>query len=400
MRIAPRRSDRRHDRRRGATLLAVIVVLFSLLGMAAAVLSTTLYQHGNVRGTYERERAYEVARAGIDLALFELRADTDVDGGGVGVATGASLGGEYTVTVDPPFVGPGQYILRARGEYGVQATGVEFVVGPDVEPGYGLFASDSLEMSGSFGADSYRSLDGSYASQVVGDHAGESGVLGSNGDIEAGGGTIWGDARPGPGMQVLGDPSNVTGSTAPMGAPVTFSPYVYSPAIASGGSWNGPGALATGSYRFDDLTVSGGGVLTLTGDVTIYVDGDLTLSGGSALELAPGATLTLHHGPGKLVVSGGGIINPDENPQSVEILSSTSDKIELSGGSSFYGQVYAPDSQFVSSGGSHLYGAVVSRTAKCSGGGQMHHDLSLSTGGGTGFEVLSARPIPSDEVVP
>lgn len=375
-------------------MLSILFLALILAGLSSALVSTSLHRQGSARALHEQRRAYERASTGIAVALFELRANDDIGADGIGNASGTIGGGTYAATITPAFAGPGRYTLQSFGDYGPASDGIEFVVSTVSTLDYGLFGRDGITMSGSFSVDSYDSSIGSYASQFGVDHAGDQGHVASNGDIDAGGGIVYGNATPGPGFDVL-NPSNVTGSTAPATSPNVPDPYVYAPPIAASGDWSGSGTITAGTYRYGMLTLSGGSVLTIDGDVTLYVDGKFTASGSSSVVLTAGARLTVHHGAEDFTVSGGGIVNPDQRPGDVSIWSASVTKITLSGGSDYHGLVYAPDAQFVSSGGSELYGAIVARSATLSGDGRLHFDTSLSAGGGGGgnFVVEAARRV-------
>lgn len=389
------RSTTNRDRR-GSALTAVLLILVVLAGMCAAVVSTSLLRQGAARSMHEQERAFQAAMTGLDIAVYEIQEGVDLDSNGIGNAVGDVGGEAYAVTIDPAFSGGGEYTLQAAGQFGPSRQGIEVVIAADDSFPFGVFARDGINMSGGFSVDSYNSSAGTYASQVSGSHAGDEGNLGSNGDIKAGGGIVYGDATPGPGFQVTGDPSNVMGSTAPATTPFHPDPYVYSPPIASSGDWSGPGTITAGTYRFDEFNVSGGNTVVISGDVTLYVDDKFTSSGGSILQVQPGASLVIHHGSSDFKVSGGGVVNESQEPGNVQLFSATEKKVELSGGSDFYGLLYAPEAEFVASGSSQLFGRFIAASAKfSSGGGRLHVDTSLSVGGGggDGFNVKSARRI-------
>lgn len=373
----------------GSALVAALFIVMVLLGMSSALLSTSFFRQSAARAATARERAYENALTGLAVALFEIRQDLDTGGDGVGAASGSLAGGAYRITISPVFAGPGEYTLTASGSCGGVSQAMEVVVAPESAVGFGLFGRDGISMSGSFSVDSYDSTLGSYASQVGVDHAGDEGHIASNGNIVAGGGIIHGNATPGPGFTVS-SPGNVTGATAPAAEPVTMPPYVYSPPIASMGIWSGTGTISTGTYRYTTLTLSGGSILTISGDVTLYVDDKFTASGSSIIDVLPGGSLTIHHGANDFTVSGGGIVNRDQDPSKMTLYSASLKKFTLSGGSDFHGLVYAPETQFVASGGSDLYGVIVARTATLSAAGHLHFDTSLGTGSGSAGFVVKA----------
>jgi type II secretory pathway pseudopilin PulG len=386
--------------RQGSVLVLVLIVAVAVCGMSAALVSTSIYRQSAARAEHERERAFGAAMSGLDVALYELQERTDLGGDGIGAVTGATEGCEWTVNVTPEFTGAGEYTLHATGRHGPMSEGIELVVSDEAPLRYGLFGRDSVTTTGGFGTDSYDSSTGTYASQVVGDHAGDLGSISSNGDITVSQGMIHGDATPGPGSQVLGSAENVTGSTAPGLRPLRFPSYEYAPEIPTSGPWNGAGTLTSGAYRFSSLNLRGGSVLVIEGDVSLSVDVDLVSSGDSRIVVTPGSSLSIAHGTGRFVLTGGGIVNESQAPSQVTVSSATTRRVEISGGSHFYGVVYAPDSEFVSNGGTHFYGAIIGDSIKANGNGGLHFDqsLDLRIGGTEVFTIRSTRRIAAEDV--
>lgn len=392
MKVRPRNTP---GTRRGSTLVLVLLTVVALAGISAAMVTTSLFRFGSARGIHEADRAFQAATTGLDMGLFELQEGADPQGGEVGAAAGTVMGADYTVTVTPPFIGPGEYTLRASGRYGPIGRGIEIVVSSDSRYGFGIFARDGLMLNGAFRTDSYDSTLGSYSSQVFGDHARENGALGSNWNIIANAEEIYGDATPGPTYQVLGDPSDVTGSTAPALFEVTTRPVPYSASGVSLGDLTGSANLPSGSYRYDNLFYADDEVLTINGDVTLYVDHDFRITGEAKLQLNPGSSLTLVHGDGKFTLAGNGAVNKDGSPGEMTIISSTTETMKFAGTTSFYGNVYAPEANLALVGDQDLYGAFVVRRAVQNGSGMLHFDESLRIPAGVAppFRVRSAYQV-------
>ena len=391
------RRERFCSSKSGSALLPVLLAMIAMAGMGAAVISTSLYRQSAARSVHEQERAFQAAMSGIDLALYEMQEGLDVDSGGVGNTAGTLKGGQFTASITPTFAGPGEYTLSSTGGFGPADHGIELVLTSESKFPYGVFGRDTFTMSGSYAIDSYDSQAGTYASQFAIDHAGENAAIGSNGDITAGGGTVWGDARPGPGMQVLGDPNNVTGSTAPALKATTLAPYLYAPAIASAGSLAGTTTLSSGSYRYDDLLLTGGEVLTLDGDIDLYIDGSITATDTSSIVVTSGSNVTLHHGAGTITVTGTGIVNQNELPDSLSLYSATTNEIELSGTADFHGLAYATEADFTANGAAGIFGVVVAANVTLSGSGMLHYDESmLMPAEFSKFRVKSARRVSTD----
>lgn len=382
--------------RRGSALVVVLLTVLALAGVSAALISTNLFRYGAARGQHEGERAFEAAYSGVSLALFELQEGTDLTGGDdIGVVPAGTLFGcDFTAAVAPAYVGGvGEYTLTGSGRCGVTSRGLEIVVSSEREFGFGMFADEGIVMKGSFMADSYDSAAGSYAGQVFGGHAGTEGDLASNWNIKVGA-PVWGDATPGPESQVLGDPSNVSGSTAPALFPIEIRSVPYQPVGASLGTCTGTQTLFAGAYRYDTLKMTTG-TLTVVGDVTMYVDGDFKLTGNASIVVKPGATLTIRHGSGAYDMAGGGVVNLDAQPASVLVVSSTTETLKFSGGADFHGVFYAPDAALTIDGNSDVFGVAVVNSANLVGTGALHYDEALRVPASLDppFRILSAYPV-------
>ena len=380
--------------RHGSALVPVLVVAVAVSGLSTALVTTSLCRQSAARAEHERERAFEAAMTGLDVALYELQRGIDLGSDGIGAATGATEGCDWAVTVTPDFTGGGEYTLRSTGTHGPMRQAIELIVTSEIPLQVGLFGRENVTTTGTFGTDSYDSTLGSYASQVVGDHAGDRGSIASNGDIDLGGGVIHGDATPGPGFQVSGDLDNVTGSTAPAPRQLQFPEFEYAPTVPSTGTWRGSGTLSTGTYRFDSLTLRGGAVLVIDGTVSLSVDDDFVASGGSTIVVTAGSMLTLSHGTGRFSVTGGGIVNETQRPSQVTLRSATTRRVDFTGGVDYYGLIYAPEADFVTSGGTHFFGTVIGRSITANGQGGLHFDESLTLQAGEPvFNIKSTRRI-------
>lgn len=111
--------------------------------------------------------------------------------------------------------------------------------------------------------------------------------------------------------------------------------------------------LQTGTYNFNNLSLSGNSALVLDSTpVTLNFAGQALGGNDSAVDL-----------------TGGSITNSSGKPKDFQILYAGAAAIKLVGGSGSYGVVYAPNAPITMSGGADWYGAVIGYTVSVGGDG-------------------------------
>ena len=248
----------------------------------------------------------------------------------------------------------------------------------------GLFIGiNKVAISGGSYTDSYNSANGVYNPAS----AGNEGHVCSDGSITLSSSSyVDGNALPGDGESVsMSGSSFVTGSTDPRSEPLNLSPVDFGDSatnndnsgipFSDGGeepydSGNGEFKLSggdhvelpPGTYYFSKFTLSGGSSITVTDATVIYCVGDFVASGSS-------------------------IANTSQIPTNLQVFC-TGGKVDISGGSDFYGAVYAPTSKVVrSSGSNNVYGSLIGLELTLSGGGGAHADTALGSLDGTSGKV-------------
>lgn len=229
--------------------------------------------------------------------------------------------------------------------------------------------------------DSYDSTKGPYS----GVH-GQNGPVGTNsiliGAINlSGGAKIYGDVWVGPGGNLL-TTILTSGGSLIYGVKNALSSFRdMTPATDTGGgtptTFTNGTTLTTGTYRVNSINLSGSGMGTINGNVTLYVTGSVTVSGSAKIIILPGGSLTIYV-DGGMSVSGGGIVNQTLNPHNLKIYgTSTCLTASYSGSSVLYGSIYAPRALTTISGTTSIYGSVVGSYVNISGGSTVHCDESL-----------------------
>ncbi|MCI5108293.1 MAG: hypothetical protein MRY49_00410 [Candidatus Pacebacteria bacterium] len=175
--------------------------------------------------------------------------------------------------------------------------------------------------------------------------------------------------------------------------------YIYNGNLGVG--WQG---TTTGPIKVNgDLTINGGGDLTLTG--TIWVTGDITVSGGGSVQLASsyGNNSGIIISDGNIDVSGNGQFQGSGQSGSYPIVITTSacpfsgscqgnaDAIEITGGSGAV-VLIAQDGVLSMNGGTSAK-AMSAHTIEITGGGQINYDsgladITVSSGSTGGWNIL------------
>ncbi len=384
-------TSRSRGRQRGATLIPTLMLTLTLMATSAALSSNALHRYAAERARGEESIAQHAAEAGLDVALYELETNSDLDGNGVGSASGSLTSGRYAATMTPAFAGAGTYTITSVGTHGAHSRRMQMVVACTLGTGIGLLGLSNVSINGNASIDSYDSGAGTYASQVKGGHAGSKGNLASNGNISASGsGAIWGDATPGPGGKFSGG-FKVSGSTAPAKQSISEAPYVYKPPGAAKTAWSGSGTLTSGTYQYKSVSLTSKDLLKISGNVTLYVDGAISSAGQATLEILKGSTLKIFQGNGSISITGGGIVNDVALPSALQIQSASTSTVKVAGNSAFYGTIYATAADFTKSGTADYFGSVIANSVTVSGTGWVHYDSSLAGVGAPTFSVAMTR---------
>lgn len=360
----------------------VILLMTYFVIAVISIFSLALFARNNVfLQTTERNQnrvvAFNMAEAGMDVAVKSIEDDTTFEGSGYTSLSTETVSGGYEVTVSQV---EGNEAIRL-----IQSTGYA----PDNTPtsrayesrsvlsyaqieeetyfDFAVFAKESMRINGNPLIDSYDSRDGAYG----GANQGSEGDIGTNSTAAStvdliGNATVRGDAMVGP----SGDPSEVidfTGHATISGTQSAMSSEKDYPAVTTNetslGSLSIAGnttyTLAGGTYHFSSIDIKGNGRLRLTGPAVIYVSGSVSIAGN-------------------------GVSTSSNSPPNFILYVTTSNNVQISGNGNFYGGIYAPDSSVSVSGNGSLYGAVVSNTFQQSGNGNIHFDEALVDTGRTG----------------
>lgn len=165
------------------------------------------------------------------------------------------------------------------------------------------------------------------------------------------------------------------------------------------------------SYALQKLSLDSDAVLTIRGEVTLYVQQGFTMAGNSQLVIEPNASLTVLTA-GKVTIGAGSRVvtreDGNEAPQGLvnnqpvfalystyQSTSPTDLGIDLSGANSgLYVAAYAPNAHVQVTGSNAFAGAVIGKTVRISGSGQIKYDQALGkVAAGNGSNQGSARRV-------
>lgn len=200
------------------------------------------------------------------------------------------------------------------------------------------------------------------------------GTVESNGNIGlSGGAQINGDALAGVGMTVSlsGSTTTVTGRSGNLTAPLSFANASAGSAVTTNANTNASSSYYNANTR--DLSVSGGKTVTLPGGV--YYFNNITLTGNSSMQFTGPATI---YATGSVNLSGGTVVTDSNIPRNLQIEVIGGGNVTMSGGSTFYADIYCPQSAYNLSGGSTLAGRIIALSITQSGGSNIEYDQSLN----------------------
>lgn len=140
----------------------------------------------------------------------------------------------------------------------------------------------------------------------------------------------------------------------------------------------------TATYRYagnitGPVSVRGNTTLLLTGSGEVLKQN----GSGDTLTIANNATFIIYTA-GDVKLTGGGVANPNNQASSFQIYgtSTGSQSIDIGGGASFNGVIYAPNAHITVHGDPQVYGSIVGNEITVVGNAEFHYDEALGNFGG------------------
>ena len=238
-------------------------------------------------------------------------------------------------------------------------------------PKFGLVGLDFINLSGNAAA-SYWSSTGNFT--------GNSGNIGSNGNITSSSNTpVKGAVWTRPGATVTGVNAYFRRTLAqplsyPNGSAGAYNLTNNDNALLPGGVFNpsnknmtinnGTYNIPAGNYVVNSMAIGANGRINVLGPVTFYLYGTVTLTGQA---------VTYSNVPDNLKI----VMIPNPNNGVAP------GAITIGSGTAVYADIYAPQSAISVTGNGAIYGTVIGKSINITGGGDIYYDLSTDGSAGT-----------------
>jgi hypothetical protein len=408
-------------------LISMIVTSMLCLISLGSYLSMSSAENAVVMRSLAWNTALPLAEAGVEEALSHVTknaANYAVDnwtfnGTNYSRPSRTLGGGYYNVS----FTGsPGSLLtITSTGSalwkdtnYAARTVQVMAQSGSTIPRAVGMIAKNTITFNGNFSVDSYNSTnspDGLYhptnrtahvlvetplgfnlggSSQVYGSVAtGPSGVITCSKNAQVGD-VAWCSNNHNQGIQPGHSTNNFISAIPDVVAPFTSAAAPTSGTV-SNTAYNY--VLSGGNYWATNLTDGGGNTsMVVTAPSVLVVSGDVSLAN---IVLAPGATLDLYIATPSVTFCPtlqGLTESQAVTPIQFRVWGLPScTSMDMTGGSSFTGMIYAPEAVLHARGNASFYGTITGNMFDCQGNFNFHYDEATANyiPGGTTFQIVS-----------
>jgi len=328
--------------------------------------------------------ARSAADAGMTKAVFEMNEKLKVipwDDSGLPEVISETLPNSdatYNYAVTGDIVNG--HSLKSTGAYGLRERTVRCSLSLQGLFEYAIFGDENIELKNGTTIDWYNYDAGDKNLQLGTNSTIADSVVLKNGS------SVNGDVVVGVG----GNPDTVISNT---GATVTGRTYAMTveqempqitvpewlESLPSGGIINDNITISS-SAKYDKIDLGNSKIITINGEVSLYIIGDVILDNSAELQVVDGdgVSLTLYVG-GDIEVKNGGVINNlSTDPKKVKIYGLDScESIYLKNGSDFYGVIYARNADVVMMNSGEAFGAISVKSFEQKNSAAFNYDASL-----------------------
>ncbi len=359
-------------------LLTIVLLLVAGLGLLALGFQSRVYQ---IR-TGADIAARCAADAGLTKALYEVNslfADGELDG---------DLPAVYGVSLDGSNATYSYIVTKNGGLYNITATGnslgsertVSAALAVSSPFDWAMFTENGFELKNSARVDWYNNNSGD-APMKVGTNSTKAGAI----DLKNSS-YINGDVVVGPGADpdtviTLKNSSKITGEKYAMDSTYT-PPSVTTPSWLGSQSSKGNITNSTTLYssgKYNKIELGNSKVLTIAGDVTIYVK-EIELGNSAEIKILQNGSLTIYL-DGKLEgKNASGFNNVSEDAKKLKIYGTDKcTSVEFKNSSAFYGAVHVANAYVEVKNSGGIYGAIIAKTLEMKNSANFYYDTSLRT---------------------
>lgn len=375
------------SRRKGSIVTLTMIALILLLLIGVGTLSLGLRGRILALRAASEIVARTSADAGLVKALFEMNEKLKVkpwSDSNLPQVTDEALPNcsaifSYTVTGDSD----SGYSIESIGNYGWVQKKVSSTLQLKSIFEYGIFVDSKMVLKGGTTIDGYNY------------EAGETLKIGTNNTSGAAitakmGVTINGDVVVGVG----GNPDNVidnpheaviTGGVYTMSQEYELPPIIvpqYLQDLPSQGILSNPTTIS-GDTKYDSVNLSNSNIVTINGDVTLYVVGNLILDNSAQIQIVdastnPDASLTIYLGGNLENKNGGKINNSSLDAKKLKIFAlDTCTFMNFKNSGVFYGAIYAPNADVHLYNSFEMHGSVICDSFYQDVNANFHYDAAL-----------------------
>ncbi len=393
------------SKERGAALFFALLVGVVMVVLALPFLFKMSSQFHITEKSYKSLSALNLAEAGVERAIWELNfgdistwsgnlLERNLTLSSVQTAQGFVIGNIDITILNPASDYPmvmSRGTVPWRGNLSIEKSlCVSLTHSTESYFNFGIFGDEGFDIHGNTYTDSYNSDVGAYDP----DNAGNSGDVGTNAinqwDVVLLNNTVVnGDATTGAGSdpeyvirlknsaQILGDMNTLD---TPKLLPACEPPFLPEKGVFYLDQ-NAPPVTITESGTYTGFTMGSNTKVTISGDVTLYVDGNFTMNSNSVLEILPGSSLTLVMGDGTFSQeSNTQVNNLTMDPKNLAIMGTAEfENMIWRANTQFWGVIYVPEATVDYASNSDLYGSIVANYLSMYSNAGIHYDESLRT---------------------
>ncbi|MHC4395172.1 MAG: DUF7305 domain-containing protein [Planctomycetota bacterium] len=373
------------SKKTGSAIPLVLIAIVLLSVMGAGLISLGYQSRAYAIRTTSDIAARNAADAGLTKAIFQMNEKLKAkpwNGSTLPMVTNESLTNcdgtlSYTVALND-----GVYCVESIGTSGQRQKEI----------------NATLRLSGPFEyaifVDSYINLENGAVIDWYNNEAGDENLRIGTNSIEAGaislktGATVNGDI-------IVGENGNPDIVVDDLGATITGDIYAsdsyeldlitlpqYLQDLPSQGTISNSATITT-STKYDGINLASGGVITVDGEITLYITGDIILDNSASLDIAdvnmnPDASLVLYLGGNLEGKYGSSINNRQGDAKKFKIYGlDNCQNMRFKNSSSFYGVIYAPNAAVIFDNGADAFGSIVAKSFEQKNSAKFTYDESL-----------------------